>query len=152
MKLEIAGRDRSADLGSDIASAAAARKCPALEALIAREMPITKLGACADTDCYLATHIELTHARNCVEPREFDTPGRNGMCGGILHAVRRFLWKILRYQYDWMAFRQNAINIQSNYQLKFEHEDRVRIIGKLEERIRKLESLLKEKKGGDGGQ
>lgn len=151
MKLEIAGKDRSADLGAEISAAASGRKYQALEMLAAREAPVMRLSTCANTDRFLDTHIELTHSRNCIETSEFDTFIGKGLFGGLFRAVKRFLWKVLRYQHDWMSFRQNAVNIQMNYQLKFEHEDRMRTMAELEERVKALEAKLAEKTGGGGG-
>ena len=135
LKLQVAGVDRSADLGREITAAAAARPDCGLAEAVGHEMDVLSLRSAGNTADYLDKHSLVLHARNQVDPAAFALPaGRS-----FRDRVRLFLWKLLRYQHDWMLSRQNSINVQLTYELEFEREERKKQVAGLERRIRELE-------------
>ena len=135
-KLQAAGKDRSGDLGREIAGAAAARPDHGLARQITCEMDVLGLRSADSTADYLDRHVDILRARNQVDPASFQAPAFSGWMG----PVRRLLWKLLRHQHDWMSCRQNSINVQLAYELEFEKEERKKQVAELERRIRELEN------------
>jgi hypothetical protein len=148
MKIRVAGRDRTDELGAALIERSRRRPDCGVSRLVANEADVLSLSACKDTSEYLRRHIELLRSRNCQDAALFDTPAGPGLLGRIMHGIRLLLWKLLRYQHDWTIFRQNATNVQLSYELEFEREIRARQIAELEERVRELEAAL----GGAGGE
>jgi hypothetical protein len=130
LKLQVAGKDRSGDLGREIAGVAAARSDHGLATQIAYEMDVLGLRSAGSTAEYLDRHVGILRVRNQVDPSAFEGP---------MGRVRRFLWNLLRYQHDWTSFRQNSINVQLSYELEFEKEERKKQVAELDRRIRELE-------------
>jgi len=130
LKLQVAGKDRSGDLGREIAGSAAVRPDHGLATLIAYEMDVLGLCSADSAAEYLDRHVKVLRVRNQVDPSAFEGP---------MGRVRRFLWNLLRYQHDWTSFRQNSINVQLSYELEFEKEERKKQVAELERRIRELE-------------
>jgi hypothetical protein len=135
LKLHVAGKDRSGDLGREIVAAAAHRPDHGLATHIEYEMDVLKLRTADSAAEYLDRHVKILRARNQVDPCAFE----GSVSCGFMGRVRRFLWNLLRYQHDWMSFRQNAINVQLSYELEFEKEERRKQVAELERRIRDLE-------------
>lgn len=137
--LIVNGEDRSGGMCAELRDKADAMRDDALELRIKREMDVLKLGSSVTGSEYLAQHTTLLRARNCVDTNAFSVNAGRGPAGRLMFVFRKFLWKLLRYQHDWMAFTQNQINVQTAYQLEFEIEERENQIARLEERIAKLE-------------
>jgi hypothetical protein len=135
LKLQVAGKDRSSDLGRELAGSAAARPDHGLATHIAYETDVLGLRSAESAAEYLDRHVKILRVRNQVDPSAFEGPGS----GGLMVRVRRFLWNLLRYQHDWTSFRQNSINVQLSYELEFEKEERKKQDAELEQRIRELE-------------
>ena len=151
MELWIAGQDRSEDLGRELADTAAARADRGLALLMEGEAEILGLGTSADTAGYLAEHIRLMRIRTGVEASQFAFRGSPGVVGRLMYGIRRFLWKILRYQHDWFTFHQNNVNAQLAYGLDFEHEQRSEAMRGLDERVKRLEASVAELSRQTGG-
>jgi hypothetical protein len=139
MRLEVAGKDRSSDIGCELLEEAGRRSASPLSVRVERELPILDLKSAACVADYQDVHVDLLRARSCVDPSRFRTPVGRGPGGRLRHLLRRFFWKLLRYQYDWLAFEQNAINVQLAYELEFERDLRRKQIAALTDRIRRLE-------------
>jgi hypothetical protein len=149
MKLRIAGRDESATLGRQIEAAAAQRPDPAgLGPLLDREAPVLTDGWRGDAATFADRHIALMQVRQAVDTGEFAASTRAGMLGVAMGWVRRFLWKLLRYQHDWVTFRQSAINEQLLHALVLERQARADRDRDLERRLAALEA--KAAGGGSG--
>jgi hypothetical protein len=67
-------------------------------------------------------------------------PTRPGPLGHLQGAIRRFLWKLLRYQHDHMAFQQSAINSQTAAALEFLRAEYQRDLDRLSQRLAALEA------------
>lgn len=145
IKMSIAGRDRSADLAEELVAQAELRSNPDLAEKIEKEKDILCLKDSDGIEDYLNRHLLLMCSRNCVDPASFDLPSGRGVIGVLLRFIRRLFWKISRWQCDQMAFRQNAVNVQTTYLIEFERDARRKQIADLSERVEKLESILDER-------
>lgn len=156
MRLFINGGDRSEDVGEQLIETARQRPDCGLSRQIAEEMDVLTLKSTGKMTAYLDRHVELLRSRNCVDTAHFDFPvsrlraqasdaARPGVVGCVMYLIRRFFWKALRYQHDWMAFHQNSINVQLAYELEFEKAEREKQIADLEKRLNRLESVAVEK-------
>jgi len=157
VRLLINGRDRSEDVGKQLIETARQRPDCGLSKQIAEEMDVLALKSTGKMTAYLDRHVELLRSRNCVDTTHFVFPvsrpewfgasdaARPGVVGHVMYLLKRFLWKVLRYQHDWMAFHQNSINVQLAYELEFEKEAREKDVKALEERLNRLESVAVEK-------
>ena len=83
--------------------------------------------------------IRLLRYRDGVDTLPFHIPGRPGLCGRLIVQVKKGLWKILRYQHDRIAFRQNLINTMLASALEFEIAQRRKETDDLMRRVAELE-------------
>ena len=147
MKLIVAGHDRTQDLGPALRQQAAMmargddRHQPAR---IAANISALALRGAASDAGYLDELIRLLRYRDGVDTLPFHIPGRPGLCGRLLVRVKQGLWKLLRYQHDRIAFRQNLINTLLASALEFELAQRQKEMAGLKRRVAELE-----KQGGN---
>jgi hypothetical protein len=59
---------------------------------------------------YVDILTELVRLRHHIDTLDFRPPRRPGLLGAIMGRLRMLLWRLLRYQHDRMAFRQNQVN------------------------------------------
>ena len=147
VKLHVAGTDRTERLGADLERAAVALRAPDLECRLAREAPALALREAENSRDYVDRYLAIVRSRACVDPSAYRPPVGRGFRGRFLHRIRRFLWRLMGDQHEWVARRQNAVNLQLVYELEFEVEARRRQVAELEARIRDLESM---RSGGEG--
>ncbi len=67
--------------------------------------------------------------------------------GTLLRRVKAFLWRLLRYQHDRMAFQQNTINELVVSAVDFQRDATQHSLALLERRIRDLESEVAKLRG-----
>ncbi len=139
MKVLVNGQDRSDSLGGEIEREADELRDRDLEEALRREKPVLGLGNCRDESEFQRRHSELLRSRNCVDTAGFRLPEPRSPVGRLAYMVRLFVWKIFRYQHDWMSFAQNGINIQFTEQLDMERSAREKRILDLERRLSRLE-------------
>lgn len=139
-KVVVAGRDRSADLGAELMAAAARRPDRGLSRCIADEAPVLALKTAVNEAEFLSRYLALVQSRNRIDTQRFETPAGAGALGRLATWFRLLRWRLFRYQHDWMAFRQNAINVSVAYQLEFERLAREKQIAELDERLRRIEA------------
>jgi hypothetical protein len=139
MKLIIANRDRSADIGTDMGDAAKARATRAPRMLSPQHSALRLKEAGTERE-YLDRFVALVRLRRGVSTADFEVPRKPGIVGAILARVRMFLWKLLRYQHDHTMFQQNLINELLGDALEFERERSRREMKELRERLEALES------------
>jgi len=147
MKISIAGQDRTRDLGQALhqqaeamTHGAASRKLSPLPPEI-NALALTQAKSDAE---YMDHLIRLIRYRDAVGPLDFDIPRKPGLAGLILTRLKAFLWKLLRYQHERIAFRQNLINTQLTSALEFEFTQRQKETADLKRRLAELE-----KQGGN---
>ncbi|MBN1674714.1 MAG: hypothetical protein JXR37_26960 [Kiritimatiellae bacterium] len=150
MKLVIAGKDRSADLGPELAAAAAQRAAPELADRLRRHEAVLGLRSAPSQAAYLETLIDLLRVRHHADTGPFAIPTRPGLAGRVQASVKRFLWKLLRYQHDRMVFQQNAVNTGLTYALELQHELHQRELAALTQRVEEVEGRLRELEGRGG--
>lgn len=145
MKILIAGQDYTQELGKEIR-----QKAAALKKLTGRAAPpevSVEIGAGAlqkassDAD-YLNHFVRLLRYRDAFDTYDFDIPRKPGPFGAIMAGIKSFLWKLLRYQHDRIAFRQNLINGLFTSAIEFEMAERKRTDSELVRRLDKAEALL----------
>ena len=135
----INGKDRTAALESHIRHSLRSRDTSRVPDTIAWEISALSLGEVDSESDYEDRLIQLIPYRDHVHTLPFDIPHRGGLLGRCTAVMKRFLWKLLRYQHDQMAFRQNLINSMHTSATEFERSQLRTEIGRLEERIEKLE-------------
>ena len=142
MKLIIAGRDRTEDLGRDLRRQVAAmdRLEPARQpARLPADISALALArAMSDTD-YLDQYLRLIRHREAVGTYDFNIPHKAGPAGWCLAGFKALLWKLLRYQHDRINFRQYLINNQLTSALLLEVAARQKDVADLERRVAELE-------------
>lgn len=143
MRLEVAGRDRSGDLGRDIAGAAgtmvAAKTEDELPALLEPGKSVLSLRSSKNEAEYLDRLTTLMLSRTGVGTFEFYVLRRPGLLGNAGAALKRILWKLLRYQHDRVAFQQNSINMQLTAAIEFMQAEYEQRIEALEKKVAELE-------------
>lgn len=145
MKIIIAGQDCTKKLGGEISQRAAE-----LKKLSGRAAPLkvsVEIGALAlhkaasDAD-YLNHFVRLLRYRDAFDTYDFDIPRKPGVVGSLMARIKKVLWKLLRYQHDRIAFRQNLINGLFTSAVEFEMAERKKTADKLGSRLDKAEALL----------
>jgi hypothetical protein len=135
MKITVAGQDRTAELGPRVDAAAARARSAPLMIHPQRELSARSLLDAATEEEYLDRFVALVRRKHHADTFRIDVPRRRGAAGAALARVRLFLWKLLRYQHDRMAFQQNLINSQLAAALEFERDE----VRKLRSRVAELE-------------
>lgn len=149
MKLLVAGKDRSADVGSGfpsrIAEMAAHPDVP--YRLGPDRLPASALWLASSSSEreYMDRLIAISRTGVGIGALDFYIPRKPGPAGSMMAAIKRALWKLLKYQHDEFSFHQTAVNVQLVSLVEFMREEHRREVGLLEGRIAELE------KGGTGG-
>lgn len=133
------GEDVWPGLAADLAGLAASlRDDPDLVRLppVLRAASLAEAGSESE---YLDRSIALLRRKAHIDTLTYPIPHRPTFAGRIQLRVRRFLWKLLRYQHDRMAFRQNLVNSQVVAQLEFQREAMKRELEELRARVARLE-------------
>ena len=143
MKIVVTGADRSEDLGQEITNAAramvASRGRDELPVFLATEDSVLSLRDAKTEAGYLDRLTTVMLSRTGVGTFDFYIPRKPGPLGSAGAAVKRFLWKLLRYQHDRVAFQQNSINIQLTAAIEFMRAEYQQKIVTLEKKVAELE-------------
>lgn len=139
MRIAVAGKDRTGDLGRTLAEEAArlesagpiGRFAPAHSAVVLKE----SAGA-AD---YQRRFIDLLRMRQAVQTADYYVPRAPGLRGRAAAALKTVLWKLLRYQHDRISFQQNLINELALDALEFQQGRTDRELANLKRRVASLE-------------
>ncbi len=145
MKIIVSGVDYTEKLLAELSVAAQAHNDDKLAIRIERERPVLGLRDCTTEFSYLDLHGQLLRDRNSVDPSDFNQiPSSSPVNtkGRVVSSIQKILWKLLRYQHDWMAFRSNAIMTQLTYQLEFERAARKQLELKVSDMEKTLDSIL----------
>lgn len=138
MYLGIAGQDRSSDVGADLSRRATRHQGP-LSRWSAADSALSLKASQSPAD-YLARYCRLLRLRTALSTEAFPIPGKPGTAGSLLRRLKGFLWKLLRYQHDRMAFQQNTLNELVASSLEFQRQSSQQTIAVLEQRIKALET------------
>lgn len=146
MKILVANKDRTNDLGADIQRAARVRMRGKEREVPARIPPeISALSPAqpkSETE-YLDNLIRLIRYRDAVGTIDFDIPRRPGLAGLFMTRLKVLFWKLLRYQHDWIVFRQNLINGLHTHALEYELISRRKAMARLDQRLKRLEARFR---------
>lgn len=142
MKLLVAGKDRSADLGPALAAEAAEREKDPRCLFLDWRVNALSLRDCKNERDFAARFLELVRYKFHVDTRIFDIPRKPGLAGRVMGLFKGFLWKLLRYQHDRMAFRQNLINSNQTSALEFARAVALKEIAQLKDRVAALEKRM----------
>lgn len=151
MKIIVAGRDCTSDLGVEIQRRAAnlkKRKGRAAPPRISQEIGALTLAKANSNSDYLNHFIRLLRYRDAFDTYDFDIPRKPGLFGLLLARLKVVLWKLLRYQHDRIAFRQNLINGLFTNAIEFEMAEMERMHADLCRRLDSLEAALKKPAAG----
>lgn len=106
----VGGQDRTAEilpfLDAAVASVPPSRH---LRGLHENDSAMSLLQSAHEND-YQDRLISLLRMRRGMDTRDFEVPVRPGWIGRLQKPIRVFLWRLLKYQHDRMAFQQNMIN------------------------------------------
>lgn len=150
MRIEVAGRDRTEDLGERLRRAAAGRPA-AIRDEAERQADVVAIRSAADEAENLEQWLAMLRAHHGIRTEPFDVPVRPGPAGAVAGRVRRFLWKLLRYQHDRTAFQQSAVNIQVVLALEAVARSLGREVRELRARLDEFERRPGAGQGGEGG-
>lgn len=110
MKILLAGKDVTeawrGDLARETSRMAESGACIFLPA----EISALRLREAKSESEYTEILTDLVRRRQHIDALGFKVQRRRGWIGVPLWIVRVILWKLLRYQHDRMAFRQNQVN------------------------------------------
>ena len=141
MKIIIADNDRTKDLGAEIRRAANTRRRGRAPQSVSPIIGALCLSKTESEEEYLREFIRLLRYRDAFDTLDFDIPRRPGPRGRVMAAIKKLLWKLLRYQYARIAFKQNLINRMFTNALECEFALRERETGELKRRIEELEAI-----------
>lgn len=143
MKILVANKDRTDDLGADIRQSAQVRMRGGerqVPAQISADISALSLARPKSETDYLNNLIRLIRYRDAVDTHDFAIPRNPGLIGMLLIRLKSFLWKLLRYQHNRIAFRQNLINGLCTSAVEFEITCRQKAVADLDQRLQRLES------------
>lgn len=138
MKIWIGTEDVSESLGRDVAVLAGQRASLGSPRFHDPRVSALSLRECRSETEFLSRFMQHLRWRHGATAEPFDIPRRPGVIGAFLQVLRRFLWKLLRYQHDRMVFQQNMINEMIIHGLEFEMESSRQRISALESELARL--------------
>jgi hypothetical protein len=145
MNLTVAGKDRTGDLGRQMAEEAARLRTSGSIGALSPEHSALVLKSAADRADYLRRFIELLRLRHGLRTADYHIPRGPGLRGKVALVLKTVLWKLLRYQHDRMAFQQNAVNELAIDALEFQQGQ---FAGELADLRRRLAALEQNRGGG----
>jgi|APCry1669188910_1035180.scaffolds.fasta_scaffold62932_2 hypothetical protein len=144
MRLTVANSDVTDGLGQEVSSSAramvAAKTRDELPIFLQVRDSVLSLRAAKNEADYLDRLTTLMLSRTGIGTLDFHIPRRPGFIGNCGAALKRFLWKLLRYQHDRVAFQQNCINIQLTAAIEFMRAEYEHKIEALERKVAELET------------
>ena len=138
MRLIIAGKDRSSDIGADLVRRSTRHAGP-LSPWSPQDSALS-LKDSSDASDYTERFWKLMRLRWAVSTDAFPIPARPGLWGGMLRQIKAVLWKVFRYQHDRIAFQQNTINELVVNSVGLQQSDFRRKIIELEKKLERMES------------
>jgi len=144
MRLTVANSDVTDGLGQEVSSSAramvAAKGRDELPIFLQVQDSVLSLRSAKNEADYLDKLTTLMLSRTGIGTLDFHIPRRPGFVGNCGAALKRLLWKLLRYQHDRVAFQQNCINIQLTAAIEFMRAEYEHKIEALERKVAELET------------
>lgn len=138
MNITVAGQDKTADLGAEVAAEAARLKASGSIGMLSPEHSALRLKEYPGRDDYLRRFIDLLNMRHGVRTADYYIPRGPGLRGKVAVALKTALWKLFRYQHVRIASEQNLINELSINAHAFQRD---RLEQELKELRRRIEAL-----------
>ena len=147
MKITVAGKDRTGDVGHAIQARAAtfapiSNYGPSDSALSLREA--------ANEDKYVAKFNTLLRHHRSIKTDIIPVSQRGGMAGRVACMFKKVLWRLLRHQHDRIAAQQNAINELLVMSFVLQYDAYKRKIEAIERRLADIEKALHRRQQEDG--
>lgn len=136
MNITVAGKDQNGDLGPQIAAEATRLKSSHSIGLLAPDHTALRLKTSASIDDYVIKFVDLLRIRHGIRTADYYIPRGPNLRGKVAAALKTFLWKLLRYQHDRIAFQQSTANELAINALEFQE-------GRIEELERRLAYIEK---------
>jgi hypothetical protein len=140
MKIAIAGKDRTADPGGQVAAAAARLEGQAVVTPLWPGHSALSLKDSTDEADYLRRFTGLLRQRHGIRTGAFHIARAPGLRGRLSLAVKTFLWKLLHYQHERLAAQQSLVNELAIGALEFQQDQTERELQELRRRVERLES------------
>lgn len=135
MKIIIASKDRTAELGPALKAGADASIASGIQRRHPEMLTALTLRDAKNEQDFLERWSELIRRRSHLDTMQTDFGHKPGAAGALALRIREFLWKIFRYQHNQLARQQTLINTQLVAALEFQKDE----IAKLRARIDELE-------------
>ncbi len=142
MKLIVAGKDRSADLGDDLAREAAALASSNTSIHCAHDDAVLRLREVSSMAEYLKTYAPLMRSNGGLRialttpPR----PPRRGLMPRLRRWLRPLLLRVLTHEHAYIVHQQATFNELIATALEFEVEESQRRCAEIETRLAALEA------------
>lgn len=114
------------------------------------EVNALRLRESRDAADHTRLFVSLLRHRQHVDTMAFEIPRRPGWRGALMARVKGALWRLLKYQHDRVAFRQNLVNSHVTAALEFQQDAFAREIASLKQRVAELEERERSGRGGEG--
>jgi hypothetical protein len=132
MKIIIASKDRTAELAPGLKTGADARMADTCHEPLPWSLNALSLAEAKTETEFLERWADLSRRKSNMDLR-LNTPRPPGFAGRMIWFARGFLWRLLRYQHERVAFRQNLINSQTAATLEFQYDEIRRLRARLDE-------------------
>ena len=140
MKIFVGGKDRSDDVGARIRCAAERRRLGPAPSVVSPDINALCLLRVSSENAYLREFLRILPYRDAFDAADVKISTRSGPVGWALTKVKSLLWRLIRFQYERVAFRQNLINRMFTTAIQAEVDSRERDLKELRFRIEALES------------
>jgi len=144
MKIIIAGKDRTRDVGTDIVNNAGKLFDRELLRLLDGEKDLLAIGGFKGSDNFLGEFIRLLRFRNSIDYTELNEAFLSRSF--LIRFIRKVLWKLINPFNNWFAFKQNAINRSLLYAIEFKRDERLKELTNLKKEIERIKSIIADKR------
>ena len=132
MKIIIGNKDRTTEFGPVLKAGADARMADKEHEQLPWSLHALSLRDAKNEPEFLDRWAELSRKKSNVALR-LNMPKPPGLASQLIWYARGFLWRLLRYQHDRIAFRQNLVNSQVSATLEFQHDEIRRLRARIDE-------------------
>lgn len=140
MKITVGGENRTDIVGGMVEKGVERiRRHPDAPDFVDEYYSALSLRDAEDTQDYLRRLVDLIRRRSEVSTIPARVPHGQGLVTTIKAGIRWFMWRVLRYQHDRMAFQQNVINTQMTSALEFLMEEQSKELAELRRRLDAIE-------------
>jgi hypothetical protein len=140
MKIIVAGKDRTADLGAPVAAESARLEAQAAVTPLWPGHSALSLKDSTDEADYLRRFTGLLRLRHGIRTGAFHIARAPGLRGRLSLAVKTGLWKLLHYQHERLAAQQSLVNELAIGALEFQQDQAAQELRELRRRVERLES------------